>query len=84
MICDILNRKGLECSHGTVYSYMRELGIKAITRKMDLKFSSLGKVEIKGQIGASFNEHFMRFLFQADQTIVSSMISFVTESLQEA
>ncbi|WP_371829274.1 IS3 family transposase [Natranaerovirga hydrolytica] len=33
MICDLLNRKGVECSYGTVYSYMREMGIRAITRR---------------------------------------------------
>ncbi len=33
MICDLLVRKGVECSYGTVYSYMREMGVKAITRR---------------------------------------------------
>lgn len=33
MICDLLNRKDIECSYGTVYSYMREMGIKAIVRR---------------------------------------------------
>jgi len=33
MICDLLNRKGIKCSYGTVYSYMREMGIKAIVRR---------------------------------------------------
>lgn len=33
MICDLLNRKDIDCSYGTVYSYMREMGIKAITRR---------------------------------------------------
>ena len=33
MICDLLLRKGVECSYGTVYAYMREMGIKAITRR---------------------------------------------------
>lgn len=33
MISDLLNRKGIECSYGTVYSYMREMGIKAIVRR---------------------------------------------------
>lgn len=33
MICDLLNRKGIQCSYGTVYSYMREIGIKAIVRR---------------------------------------------------
>jgi transposase InsO family protein len=33
MICDLLNRKNVACSYGTVYSYMREMGIKATTRR---------------------------------------------------
>lgn len=33
MICDLLNRKGIQCSYGTVYSYMREMRIKAIVRR---------------------------------------------------
>jgi len=33
MICDLLNRKGVKCSYGTVYSYMCELDIKAIVRR---------------------------------------------------
>lgn len=40
MICDILNRKGVECSYGTVYSYMRELGLKAITRRKKQVYKS--------------------------------------------
>ncbi len=34
MICDILNRRDVECSYPTVYSYMKEMGLKAtIMRK---------------------------------------------------
>lgn len=34
MVCDLLNRQGVVCSYGTVYSYMQELGLKAtIMRK---------------------------------------------------
>ena len=40
MICDILNRNKITCSHGTVYSYMRELGIKAITRRKKQPYKS--------------------------------------------
>ena len=33
MIFDLLNRKGIPCSYGTVYSHMREMGIKTIVHR---------------------------------------------------
>lgn len=38
MICDLLNRKGIKCSYGTVYAYMREMDIKAIVRKKKMPY----------------------------------------------
>lgn len=40
-----------------------------------------GKLEVLGQIGASYNDHYMRFKFQSDQTIIRTIISFFKESL---
>lgn len=28
MVCDLLNKQGIECSYGTVYSYMHEMELK--------------------------------------------------------
>jgi len=40
MICDLLNRKGIDCSYGTVYSYMHEMGIKATIMRKKQRYIS--------------------------------------------
>lgn len=51
---------------------------------LKFRFESLGKLNVSGQIGASFNDHYIKFKFQADQTIVKSIVSFINQSLNES
>lgn len=43
MICDVLNRKDISCSYGTVYRYMKELNIKATIMVKKRPYLSKGK-----------------------------------------
>ncbi len=40
MICDLLNRQGINCSYGTVYSYMHEMGLKATILRKKQRYKS--------------------------------------------
>lgn len=45
--------------------------------KVSIKFEKNGKLYVFGQLGASYNDHFMRFKFLSDQTIVQNIIHFI-------
>ena len=40
------------------------------------------KVELSGQLGASYDNNYMKFLIKADQTIVTTMISCIIDLLR--
>jgi len=46
MICDLLNRQGVECSYGTVYSYMHEMKLKATILRKKPKYEKGTKHKI--------------------------------------
>lgn len=43
MICDVLNRKDVSCSYGTVYRYMKEMNIQATIMVKKRPYLSKGK-----------------------------------------
>jgi transposase InsO family protein len=40
MICDMLNRQGIECSYPTIYTYMKDMGLKATIMRMKQPYKS--------------------------------------------
>ncbi len=44
-----------------------------------IEMMQFGKAEVSGQIGGSHQEHYMRFKFESDQTILTGLIDFLKE-----
>ena len=49
---------------------------------VNIKMKQFGKAEVSGQIGGSHQDHFMRFRFESDQTILEGLVKFIKENLR--
>lgn len=49
--------------------------------EINVEMKRFGKAEISGQIGGSHQDHYMRFKFESDQTVLIGLIKFVKQHL---